>query len=75
MIPGLLLILSELDLVIYTFRYLLSTLLYYTFLQLRLIVSNPAIGSWRMDQVVTVYIVEPLGSYYSKLDLLLYSLE
>ena len=73
--PLLLLILSESDLVIYTSRYLLSTLLYYISLWLRLVVSNPAIGFWRMDHVVTVYIVEPLGPYYPKLDLLLYSLK
>ena len=74
-ISGLLLILPELDLVIYTSSYLLSTLLYYTSLQLGLVVSNPAIRSWCMDHIVTVYIVELLGSYYPKLDLLLYYLE
>ena len=73
--PLLLLILSESDLVIYTSRYLLSTLLYYLSLQLGLVVSNPAIKLWHMNYVITVYIVEPLGSYYSKLDLLLYSLK
>ena len=74
-IPGLLLILTKLNLVIHTSRYLLSTLLYYSSLQLGLVVSNPAIRLWHIDHVVTVYIVEPLGPYYPKLDLLLYSLE
>ena len=73
--PGLLLILPKSNLVIYTSQYLLSTLLYYTSLRLGLVVSNPAIGLWCMDHVVTVYIVEPLGSYYPKLDLLLYPLK
>ena len=74
-IPILLLILSELDWVIYTFQYLLSTLLYYISLQLRLVVSNPAIRLWHMNYIVIVYIVESLGPYYPKLDLLLYLLK